>query len=113
MQFHDIFIANTGDDPITGINATLENAQNVKLDPYWGIKPDDHNTLAAFENDFMLGINADILEKYMPELSNHELWDILYALRFRGAHIENVFSGWVIAWNAQNFLDFLDDVRDL
>lgn len=45
---HDIFLANVGDTVLTGLNATLSEAQNVKLDDYWTVGGDGNNTLAAF-----------------------------------------------------------------
>ena len=45
---HDIFIANIGDVELTGLNAVLSDAQNVKLDDYWTVGGDGNNTLAAF-----------------------------------------------------------------
>lgn len=45
---HDIFIANIGNAELTGLNAVLSDAQNVKLDDYWTVGGDGNNTLAAF-----------------------------------------------------------------
>lgn len=44
--YHDIFFTSIGDRPVTGLYARLENAVNVKIDPYWSIG--DTTTLAAF-----------------------------------------------------------------
>ena len=45
---HDIFIANIGDEDLTGLYVKLENAENVKLDEYWTIYEDGTtNTSAA------------------------------------------------------------------
>ena len=44
---HDIFIANIGNEELTGINVTLD-AANVKLDEYWTIGGNGNNKLAAF-----------------------------------------------------------------
>ncbi|MCL1987183.1 MAG: putative Ig domain-containing protein, partial [Firmicutes bacterium] len=46
-NIHDIFIANIGDQPLTGLNVTL-NASNVRLDEYWTVGGPGNNTLAAF-----------------------------------------------------------------
>ncbi len=45
---HDIFIANIGDQPLTGINVSL-NATNVVLDDYWTVGGDGNNTLAPMD----------------------------------------------------------------
>lgn len=45
---HDIFIANIGDTPLTGLNVTLTDAVNVKLDDYWTIGGENNDTLSAF-----------------------------------------------------------------
>ncbi len=43
---HDIFIANLGDEALTGLKVELTDAQHVKLDNYWTIG--ETNTLSAF-----------------------------------------------------------------
>ncbi len=43
---HDIFIANTGSEALTGLKVELTDAKNVKLDDYWTIG--ETNTLAPF-----------------------------------------------------------------
>lgn len=45
---HDILIANIGDEPLTGLNAELIDAQNVKLDGYWNVGGEKNDTLQAF-----------------------------------------------------------------
>lgn len=45
---HDIFISNIGAQTLTGLNVTLENAQNVKLDDYWRVGGAGNDTLAGF-----------------------------------------------------------------
>lgn len=46
---HDIFIANVGDAPLTGLKVELSaDAKNVALDDYWTIREDSSRTLAAF-----------------------------------------------------------------
>jgi hypothetical protein len=47
---HDIFLANVGDAALTGLTATLANARNVKLDPYWTVGGANNDTLAAFDS---------------------------------------------------------------
>lgn len=47
-DYHDIFIANIGNEPLTGIKVTLENPVNIKLDDYWTIGNNGNDTLAAF-----------------------------------------------------------------
>ena len=47
---HDVFFANIGDAPMTGISVTLENAQNVALDEYWTIREDGTRQLPAFKS---------------------------------------------------------------
>lgn len=44
---HDIFIANLGNEALTGLKVTL-NATNVKLDDYWTTGGNGNDTLAAF-----------------------------------------------------------------
>ena len=49
---HDIFIANVGDEPLTGLNVEWqpanEQTDNIKLDEYWTIGGENNDTLAAF-----------------------------------------------------------------
>jgi hypothetical protein len=46
---HDIFIANVGDEALTGLKAELTDAKNIKLDDYWTVgDAGDVNGLAAF-----------------------------------------------------------------
>lgn len=47
---HDILIANIGDEALTGLNAELVDAQNVKLDGYWNVGGEKNDTLQAFTN---------------------------------------------------------------
>lgn len=47
---HDIFIANIGDQPLTGLKVTLANAQNIKLDSYWTVAENSVKELAAFDS---------------------------------------------------------------
>lgn len=44
---HDIFVANVGDEELTGINVTVD-ATNIKLDDYWVVGGEGNNTLAPF-----------------------------------------------------------------
>ena len=44
---HDIFIANVGIEPLTGLKVEL-NATNCKLDDYWTVGGEGNATLAAF-----------------------------------------------------------------
>lgn len=46
---HDIFIANIGDEPLTGLRVELD-ATNCKLDDYWLVGGQNNNTLAAFDS---------------------------------------------------------------
>ncbi len=46
---HDVFIANIGNEQLTGLKAELINPINVKLDAYWTVGGEKNNTLAAFE----------------------------------------------------------------
>ncbi|WP_195986078.1 Ig domain-containing protein [Clostridium sp. D33t1_170424_F3] len=48
-RVHDIFIANVGSAPLTGLSATLTDAQHVRLDDYWTVGGEGNNTLAAFD----------------------------------------------------------------
>ncbi len=46
---HDIFIANIGNEPLTGIKVELsEDAENVILDDYWTVRDGSAATLAPF-----------------------------------------------------------------
>ena len=50
-NIHDIFIANVGDAPLTGLKATLSgDAKNIKLDPYWTVGGAGNDTLAPFDS---------------------------------------------------------------
>lgn len=49
--YHDIWIANIGDAPLTDLKVTLSDAQNIKLDDYWTIAEDGVRTLAAFSKN--------------------------------------------------------------
>jgi uncharacterized repeat protein (TIGR02543 family) len=48
-EVHDIFVANIGTEKLTGINVTLTDAKNVKLDDYWTIGGEGNDTLMPFE----------------------------------------------------------------
>lgn len=52
-EYHDIAIANIGDQPLTGLKAELTDAQNIKLDDYWTINPDGVKQLAALDEETM------------------------------------------------------------
>ena len=45
---HDIFIANVGDEELTGLRVELD-ATNVKLDDYWTVGGENNDTLAPFD----------------------------------------------------------------
>ena len=45
---HDIFIANIGAQELTGLTATLEDAQNIALDDWYTLGGAGNSTLAAF-----------------------------------------------------------------
>ena len=47
-MFHDILVANVGDQELTGLKVELSDAQNVKLDSYWVIGGEKNDTLAPF-----------------------------------------------------------------
>ena len=49
-ELHDIFIANVGDQPLTGLKVELVNPQNIKLDDYWKVGGENNNTLDPFES---------------------------------------------------------------
>lgn len=49
---HDIFIANIGNEALTGIKVELKDAENVKLDDYWTVREGSTATLAPFETTF-------------------------------------------------------------
>ncbi len=69
-DYHDIFIANIGDEPLTNIKVTLKNAQNVKLDDYWTIGGAGNDTLAAFDETSHKEIGADGSENEVDGLYN-------------------------------------------
>jgi len=60
-NIHDIFIANVGDDLLTGLAATLKDPVNIKLDPYWTVGGEGNDTLAAFD---------EVQSDYFGELAN-------------------------------------------
>ena len=67
---HDIFFANIGDEPLTGLYVKLENAQNVKLDDYWTIREGtSENTLAAFDTTSKKMSDSAVYSSY-GELKN-------------------------------------------
>ena len=45
---HNILIANTGDEPLTGLSVELTDAKNIKLDEYWTVGGTKNDTLAPF-----------------------------------------------------------------
>ncbi len=45
---HNILIANTGDEPLTGLSVKLTDAKNIKLDEYWTVGGTKNDTLAPF-----------------------------------------------------------------
>jgi hypothetical protein len=45
---HDIFAANVGSLPLTGLNVKLEGARNIALDPYWTFGGTGNDRLRAF-----------------------------------------------------------------
>lgn len=52
-DYHDIFIANIGDQPLTGLKIALENAKNVKLDEYWTVVENGVRELAPFTGEML------------------------------------------------------------
>ena len=61
--YHDIFIANIGDQPLTGLKATLANEQVIKLDDYWVVGGTNNDTLAPFTT-------TEVTSKYGGQLPN-------------------------------------------
>lgn len=49
-MYHDVLVANIGDEELTGLNITLTDAENIKLDSYWVIGGENNNKLAPFTN---------------------------------------------------------------
>jgi hypothetical protein len=47
--YHDIFLANVGGEILTGLNVTLDGAQNIKLDEYWTVGGEGNAEIAAFD----------------------------------------------------------------
>ena len=47
-NYHDVFIANVGDAPLTGLKAELIDPVGIKLDDYWTVGGENNSTLAAF-----------------------------------------------------------------
>lgn len=45
---HDVFIANVGSEPLTGLKVEIRDAKNIKLDDYWTVGGNGNDTLAAF-----------------------------------------------------------------
>ncbi|MCL2455968.1 MAG: hypothetical protein FWD19_00290, partial [Defluviitaleaceae bacterium] len=106
LMFHDIFIANTGNAPLTGISAELRNAKNVKLDPYWRI--DTHDTLSAFENDNMPQLSLPDFE-----FTNREWWNILYALSFKSERIYDILGELNEDWTLRDFESLLRHIYQM
>lgn len=62
---HDILIANIGDQTLSGLNVTLENAQNIKLDDYWTVKDNSVKQLAP--------LNAETAENWRSSSYSNSL----------------------------------------
>lgn len=54
-KHHDIFIANVGATPLTGITASIINGVNVKLDEYWTVGGSGNDTLDSFSTTYVAG----------------------------------------------------------
>ena len=61
-DYHDILIANVGDEALTGLKVEL-NATHLKLNDYWTVGGDGNDTLAAFTT-------VDVGDKKYGELAN-------------------------------------------
>lgn len=80
-EMHDIFIANVGDEELTGIKAELIDAENVKLDEYWTVGGENNDTLAPFTRT-----QADYWEddgEGNPEYHNYRYGEIPNVARIR------------------------------
>ena len=54
-KHQDVFFANIGDAPMTGVYVRLEDAVNVKLDDYWTVREDapaENKILGAFDSTY-------------------------------------------------------------
>ena len=74
---HDILIANMGDEPLTGLKATLD-ATNVKLDDYWTVGNEGNDTLAPFEyvDPHIMNVDDEEYEGYEDYIQYGELQNI-------------------------------------
>ena len=61
-DYHNILIANVGDEALTGLKVEL-NATHLKLDDYWTVGGEENDTLAAFTT-------VDVGDKKYGELAN-------------------------------------------
>jgi hypothetical protein len=52
---HDIFIANTGEAPLSGLSATLENARSIRLDDWYTVGGAGNDALNAFSRTGNIG----------------------------------------------------------
>ncbi len=52
---HDIFLANLGDQTLTGLNVQLQNAQHVRIDEYWNVGGSGNDSLAGFDSATQIG----------------------------------------------------------
>lgn len=58
---HDVFFANIGDTPLTGLSVELMDAENVQLNEYWSINEGSVSSLAAFDSVSQMDNIAKIL----------------------------------------------------
>ncbi len=84
---HDILIANTGDQPLTGITVSIKDNKGIDIDPYWTVASDaSANTLGAFTDTesrsggYELKGELDNLAKIrlLPSLVYEDVYDGLY-----------------------------------
>lgn len=69
---HDIFIANTGNEPLTGITALLSSdTVGVKLDPYWQITENSTGILNPFDSTYYGEVDNIAKIRLIPEDENN------------------------------------------
>ena len=66
-EYHDILVANLGNEELTGLSVELTDAQNVKLDGYWTLGGEKNDVLAPFTKA------RDYNELDMPNLAKIRL----------------------------------------
>ncbi|MBE6902200.1 MAG: hypothetical protein E7478_06970 [Ruminococcaceae bacterium] len=70
---HNILIANTGDEPLTGLSVKLTDAKNIKLDEYWTVGGTKNDTLAPFTTSDISKMANLANIRLLPDGNNGEI----------------------------------------